>query len=87
MALTRDDNGRLPAYAWPGGYQMYYVTDDGGCLCPNCANGENGSEASEDAEPRSGWKLAGQDIHWEGEPIICDHCGSDIESAYGPVES
>ena len=83
MTITRDENGKYPAFAWPGGYPIIYVTDDSGVLCPECANGENGSEASEDAEPRSGWRLEGSDVHWEGEPVTCDHCGKEIESAYG----
>lgn len=81
--FLRDSNGKLPAYAWPGGYPLYYLTDDSGCLCPECASGENGSYASEEAEPRSGWRLVDVGVHWEGEPIVCDHCGRDIESAYG----
>ena len=41
----REDNGTLPAYAWPGGYPIYYVLADGETLCPACANRENGSIA------------------------------------------
>ena len=55
-------------------------------MCPNCANGEHGSEASEDSEDPQ-WKLIGADVHWEGAPIQCDHCGADIESAYGDPEA
>ena len=81
--LHRDSTGKFPAYAWPGGYPMIYLVDDGETLCPACANGENGSEASEDALPRSGWRLVAADVHWEGAPVVCAHCGAAIESAYG----
>ena len=27
-------------YAWPGGYQMFAVMDDGAYLCPNCCRAE-----------------------------------------------
>ena len=83
--LNRDDDGKLPAFAWPGGYPIYYVTRDGGELCPKCANGENGSEAAESHDDAQ-WELAGQGLHWEGDPLMCAHCGSEIESAYGAIE-
>ncbi len=82
MKLHRDDDGKLPAYAWPGGYQIYYVCADGGVLCPHCANGKNGSKASEQNEAKD-WRLVDSDVHWEGQPLVCDHCGTFIESAYG----
>lgn len=82
-AITRDRDGTLPAYAWPGGYQIVYYTADGGTLCPACANGQNGSEASEakDADPQ--WRLIACDLYQEGPTIQCDHCQADIESDYG----
>ncbi len=76
----RDDNeGRLPAYAWPGGYPLFYVTADGGCLCPDCANGPDASEDADDPQ----WRLVAYDVHWEGPALTCEHCGAEIESAYG----
>jgi hypothetical protein len=75
MDLIRDSNGKLPAYAWPGGYPIVYVSSEGFEYCPDCAN-------QEDADP----KILDYAIHWEGEPIICDGCGKEIESAYGVPE-
>jgi hypothetical protein len=86
MALTRNEHGKFDAYAWPGGYPIVYLCD-GETLCPACANGENGSLAHEDADEHSGWKLVAAYIHWEGEPVICDHCGTEVESAYGNPEA
>jgi hypothetical protein len=43
----RDSKGDLPAYGWPGGYPIVYVTKDGGELCAACANGGNGSRAAD----------------------------------------
>jgi hypothetical protein len=31
------DNGKLDAYAWPGGYPIYYLDRRGDVLCPKCA--------------------------------------------------
>ena len=81
LEVNRDP---LPAYAWPGGYPLYYVCSDGGCLCPKCVNAEIAEiDDSTRRRLRDGWQLEGVGVHWEGEPIVCDHCGAEIESAYG----
>ena len=80
--IKKDDTGQYPAYAWPGGYPVYYVTADSGVLCPKCAN-EDGQQNNPD-DPQ--WHIVGQDIHWEGQPIMCDNCYCDIDSAYGDPE-
>ena len=30
------EHGTIPHYAWPGGYPLEYVTNDGSILCPEC---------------------------------------------------
>lgn len=79
LELMRDlDTGKLPSYAWPGGYQMVYLTRDGGCICPDCAN----KDVDQSQDVISG------DVYWEGPAMQCDDCGKLIESAYGdPSES
>jgi hypothetical protein len=67
----------LPSHAWPGGYPLVYLDTRDRCLCPACAN---------DPECELG-PAAVCDVYWEGEPLECDACGEEIESAYGPVES
>ncbi len=85
-ALSITDNV-LPSFAQPGGYPLYYLTADDGVLCTGCANGGNGSEATHDeAAYDKQWNVVAQDIHWEGEPLVCAHCGAIIKSVYGPVE-
>lgn len=80
----RDRQGNLPKWAWPGGYPIFYITADAGVLCPGpeCANGPE----CRDPDAERDWRLVGVDVHWEGDPLTCDHCGEAIESAYGPVE-
>ena len=69
MKPQRDKNGNYPAYAWPGGYPIIYITREGEVLCAKCAAfGEESLQA---------------DIHWEGQSFFCDYCGTEIESAYG----
>jgi hypothetical protein len=82
MKLERKSDGKLWSYTSVGGYPLVYYTRDHGTLCPKCANGENGSEASEDSDDPQ-WRLVACDVHWEGIPLTCDHCNAEIESAYG----
>lgn len=81
----------LPAFAWPGGYPLFYVFLDGGCICPKCVNDNIGviDEAIRDgnrvhSSGCGGWAIDGVDTHYEGEPLHCDHCNAEIQSAYGP---
>ena len=83
--LRRDSSGEVPAFAWPGGYPIVYYTKDNGTLCPDCANGRNGSEVLnadlEDSDPS--WFLEAGRTYDEGPTIQCEHCNADIESSYG----
>ena len=82
--LHRNEDGTLPAYAWPGGYQMIYFCGDGSIICPECANklDQNPPEA-----PILDYEvLSASDVFWEGEEIICENCNRSIESAYGVPE-
>lgn len=66
----------LPAFTSFGCYPIAYFTKRGDTLCAKCATEDDNG----DDDPVT---LA--DVYWEGEPIQCDDCGCDIESAYGPV--
>ena len=71
--LAEENDGKLPFYAWPGCYPLYYIDKENNVLCPECAN--NYDEYSE--------PLVDYDVYWEGPPMTCDNCGKEIESAYG----
>ena len=71
IAGLKDENGQFISYAWPGGYQMIYLTSDGLDICPKCANTDTSDPV-----------IAG-DVYWEGTTIYCDYCQEPIESAYG----
>ena len=68
-----DSDLELPAYAWPGGYPMYYLTAQGTVLCAKHANveGEFNDETLTEA-----------DVNWEDTDLWCEH-SHKIESAYG----
>lgn len=84
LEVNRDP---LPAFAWPGGYPMFYVFADGGAVCPACVN-RNVSEIDEDVRrggrrnSHGGWAVDAWEVNWEEPDMHCDHCGKRIPSAY-----
>lgn len=67
----------FPAYAWPGGYPIVYLSADGSDWCPPCAN-------QTDADPA----ITGFYVHEEGAPVVCSGgCGRTIDSAYGDPDA
>ena len=86
MKPLRDENGNLPAYAWPGGYPLYYLCTDNGILCSRCANTESAvreAERHHDCPDYDQWRIVAAEVNWEDDSLICDICGQSIESAYG----
>jgi len=79
-------NGTADSYAWPGGYPIYYVCNDGEVLCPSCVTKEYVQiKESTLTGSHDGWELAGRDINWEDPDLYCAHCNKRIESAYAEV--
>jgi hypothetical protein len=72
-AMRAANGGALPAYAWPGGYPMEYVTRCGAILCAACADADDAPE-----DP-----VTAGDVLWEGPEDYCESCGVAIPSAYG----
>lgn len=81
--IHKNEDGTYPAYAWPGGYPLYFITADG-ALCPSCANLERERIESTDPEYSDDdqWRIAAQVVNWKDPDLYCDHCGERIESAY-----
>jgi hypothetical protein len=73
-------DGVYESFTWPGGYPIYYITADGGVLCPKCAN-ENYEQTCDPND--SQWFIIDCDVNWEDETLYCDHCNELVESAYG----
>jgi hypothetical protein len=71
-------------YAWPGGYPLFAVAADGGCLCKSCVK-DNAKLVIQNTrqETQKDWAVVAVDVKWEDESLVCDHCGKQIESAYG----
>ena len=70
-------------YAWPGGYALLALMDDGETLCHACITGEEEVHEVGDAD---GWKFVDAFIHWEGSPLLCAHCNEELLSEYGEVD-
>jgi len=76
--MERDSDGKLPAYAWPGGYPLMYLDRDNSTLCADCA-----TKAMDDPDEVPQFKPRSCDVYYEGPTMQCDQCNADIESAYG----
>lgn len=80
--IKKDQSGKYPSHA-----PLVYIMEDGGVICAGCANGENGSIAraeKSDCPDDKQWTLSYVDAYLIGEPILCDHCGKEVQSACGP---
>ncbi len=73
----RDKDGKLPAYAWPGGYPIFYLASDNAVLCPKCAN-----EYTPERDNEKQLKPVVADINYEDASLYCENCNVRIESAY-----
>lgn len=65
-------DGKLPDYAWPGGYPLFYVTDQATVLCPTHANAEGDYDDEQ---------ITYAGVNWEDSSLECEH-GHRIISAY-----
>jgi hypothetical protein len=76
---------RAGAYAWPGGYPLYFVTADGAALSFEAVRQEWSSIVWSHLHNvhTSGWFIEGVDVNWEDTELRCEHTGKRIESAYG----
>jgi len=75
----------LDAFAWPGGYPLFYISHDCAAFCPACANKEIDRIAAEIASPdrHDQFRLIAVEVNYENDDLYCDHCNETIPSAYG----
>lgn len=76
-SFTRDSDGDLSWYAWPGGYPLVYLDQFNDVYCPHCAAGIIDTPEGEYREIRCGF------VYYEGPDMYCTECNEVIESAYG----
>jgi hypothetical protein len=67
-------------YAWPGGYPISIITNDGAALCPFCAKDNSRSICHDTMKGwKTGWDCAGISILWEG-GNTCDQCNACLDA-------
>lgn len=77
---------RAGAFAWPGGYPLYFITHDCAALCFDCARKEFRQIAWDFLnETSTGWRIEACEVNYES-LIYCAHCSKQIESAYGVAD-
>ena len=79
------DDGQLPANSWPGCYPLFYIVEDIGVLCADCANMAEREGLSGPDNPE--WHIIAQEANWEDPELFCDHCNARIESAYAEEDA
>ena len=75
---------RQGPYAWPGGYPLYFITNDGAALSFKAAK-DNARLIIESIahNTRDGWRIVAMDVNWEDDSLLCDATFKQIPSAYG----
>jgi len=69
-------------YAWPGGYPLYFITNDGSALSFEGVLDRLESEIREIRNRFSG-RIVACDVNWEDNDLFCEITGKRIECAYG----
>ncbi len=74
--------------AWPGGYPMFFITNDGAALSFESVRKEFRNVIDSIKNQRSdGWRVCAVEINYEDANLYCDHSGKRIESAYAEDEA
>lgn len=73
-------------YAWPGGYQQFFLMADGETLSFEAAQENVDSIHAAINEGDIGdrsWKPVAVDINWEDADMVCAHTNKPIPPSYG----
>jgi hypothetical protein len=72
---------RVGPYAWPGGYDLYFMTSDGAALCHGCATKERRSVIDSIATKcNDGWRVVAVDATCNTDSEVrCDHCATVLQ--------
>lgn len=76
------ESGDVQSYAWPGGYPIYFITQDCAALCPSCVNKERELIDVAFADEDQQWNVVSSSVNYEDTDLYCDHCNMKIEAAY-----
>ena len=69
-------------YAWPGGYQKFFITNDGEALSYKAVlDNIYAVMRSTKNQTQDGWCVIGVDINWEETYLTCAHTGDTIPAS------
>jgi hypothetical protein len=75
---------RAGQYAWPGGYPLYFICDDGAALSFDSVKDNLAQVICAIRHGlRDGWRVIGCEINYEDNELTCEHSGKPIPAAYG----
>lgn len=76
---------RAGAHAWPGGYPLYFVMNDGEAMSFKAVrdNLREVLQALKDEQRFDDWRPAAIEVNWESTDLVCAHTTQPIPSAYG----
>lgn len=74
-------------YSWPGGYEIFGITEDGGILCCDCMRSQYPNIAdSRNHDINDGWKVIGVDCAANLDGVdYCSNCNKMIDP-YGEMD-
>lgn len=74
---------RAGEFAWPGGYPLYFITNDGAALSFKTVRKEFRQVLYSIRNQMSdGWRVCCCEVNYENPELYDDHSGERIESAY-----
>ena len=74
---------RAGAFAWPGGYPLFFITSDGAALSfETVRKNLRAVTWSIKNNCSDGWKVVACAVNWEDGTLTDEHTGERIESAY-----
>jgi hypothetical protein len=81
---TRDTLNKVKAairqpFAWPGGYPISIIMQDGSAICPSCARKNWRLIAGSRHGYNGGWEPAGAQVLWEG-GNTCAECNTNLDA-------
>jgi len=80
--LGNKETGAYDSWAWPGGYPIGYIANDGEILCADCLN-QDADYFLESIDPEhdtGGWFITGVTIlESETNPVHCAGCNKDMQ--------
>lgn len=73
---------RIGQYAWPGGYECYYLADDGEALCVPCVNSNRRAILdSIHNGHRDGWRVVAFECSANVDEVgHCAHCDRNLNA-------